>query len=121
MKVVSDRLGKGQLKMRSLATSIRDVYDASASVRGRVMPGSILEFDELDDVVNALDNALVSVRTIDLEVLEPSDRTAYQAARAGSPTGGVVRGLTPVRNNAVHHIDVVDPDLARAVCQTGPA
>lgn len=115
MKVAPDRLRKGRLKMRSLVTSIRDVYDASASVRGRVRPGGVLELDELDDVINALDNALVSVRTIDLEVLEPSDRTSYQAARAGSPAGGVVRGLTPMRNNAVHHVHVVDPDLARAV------
>ncbi len=115
MKVAPDRLRKGQLKMRSLVTSIRDLYDASASVRGCVHPGGILELDDLDDVINALDNALVSVRTTDLEVLEPSDKVAYQAARSGSPTGGVVRGLTPLRNNAVHHVDVVDPDLARAV------
>lgn len=40
MKVAPDRLRKGQLKMRSLVTSIRDVYDASASVRGRLYPGS---------------------------------------------------------------------------------
>lgn len=115
MKVASDRLRKGQLKMRSLATSIRDVYDASVSVRGCVQPGGVLELNDLDDVINALDNALISVRTIDREVLEPSNETAYQATRAGSPTGGVVRGLTPLRNNAVHHVDVVDPDLARAV------
>ncbi len=115
MKVAPDRLRKGQLKMRSLATSIRDLYDASATVRGRVHPDSTLELDELSDVINALDNALVSVRTIDLEVLESSHKTAYRAARADSPAGGVVRGLTPLRNNAVHHVDVVDPDLARAV------
>lgn len=115
MNVAPDRLRKGQLKMRGLATSIRHLYDACGSVRGSVHPGGILELDELDDVINALDNALVSVRTIDLEVLEPSDATAYRAARANSPTGGVVRGLTPLRNNAVHHVDVVDPDLARAV------
>ena len=115
MKLAPNRLRKGQLKMRSLATSIRDLYDASGSVRGGVNAGGILELNDLDDVINALDNALVSVRTIDLEVLDTSDETAYRAARAGSTTGEVVRGLTPVRNNAVHHVDVVDPDLARAV------
>lgn len=47
--------------------------------------GDILELKELDDVTDALDNALVPVRTIDLEVLEPSDKPAHQAARSGSP------------------------------------
>ena len=40
----------------------------------------------LGEVEDGLVADVVSVRTIDLEVLEPSD-TAYQAARSASPTG----------------------------------
>lgn len=100
--------------MRALASAIRRFSDECAQVDGRIERGATLELEHIDAAVNALDDALVAIRTLDLEILEGSDR-AYTAKRKASPRGMVVRALTGPRNSAVHHPDAVDPDLARAV------
>ncbi len=101
--------------MRALSDAITRFYTACTHVTGAIRPGHVLELDHIDAVANALDEALVAVRTIDLEVLEASDRHGYSVERKTSPTGTVVRALTAPRNSAVHHTEVIDPDVARAV------
>ena len=113
MDVTADLRRKGQLKLRGLISEIAEVHHACQSVAGQVVPGGNVEFEHIDHVVNALDHALVSIRTLDLEVFENSDATSYRAARERD--GHVVRGLTAPRNAAVHSGEVIDPDLARAV------
>lgn len=115
MQVTGDRLRKGQQKMRALADAIARFYSACSHATGRVCPDHFLEMDHIDHVVNALDDALVAIRTIDLEVLEASDPKGYLATRKASTKGVAVRALTAPRNNAVHHAEVIDPDLARAI------
>ena len=115
MRASSDRLRKGQQKMRALADAIERYYWACSHVKGRVCPDHLLEMDHIDPVVNALDEALVAIRTIDLEVLEASNRNEYLAMRGASAKGVVVRALTAPRNSAVHRAEVIDPDLARAI------
>jgi hypothetical protein len=115
VQVTSDRLRKGQQKMRALADAIARYASACSHATGRICPQHLLEMDHIDPVVNALDEALVAIRTTDLEVLEASDPFGYPATRRASPKGVVVRALTAPRNNAVHHTEVIDPDLARAI------
>ncbi|HCS59914.1 MAG TPA: hypothetical protein DIW46_00735 [Microbacterium sp.] len=69
----------------------------------------------MESLLNALDDALVAVRTLDKEIFAGSDAKAYVAARNSNPLGHTVRGLTAPRNNAVHGIVVVDPTITRAV------
>lgn len=115
MKVEHKRHRKGQLKMRGLADGIRRFYDACSSVRGAVARGATLELEHIDTVINALDCALVCVRTLDLDVFERSDPTEYHKLRSASAAGSTVLGLIAPRNMAVHHVDVIDPDIVRAV------
>lgn len=100
--------------MRALAERIRQFSDECRQIQGHVAPGATLEIDDLDRLINILDDALVAIRTLDTEVYQPSD-PGYETVRATDPQGQVVRALTPPRDSAVHHADVVDPDLARAV------
>jgi hypothetical protein len=115
VQATDDRLRKGQQKMRALADAIARFHVECSRATGHIRPGPALEMDHIDPVVNALDEALVAIRTIDLEVLQASDPTGYSALRKGSPTGVVVRALTAPRNNAVHDVEVIDPDLPRAI------
>jgi hypothetical protein len=101
--------------MRALADAIARFYAACAGVRGRLCPEHMLELDHIDTVANALDEALVAIRTIDLEVLDASDTAAYLALRKSSAHGSVVRAFTAPRNSAVHSAEVIDPDIARAI------
>lgn len=77
--------------------------------------GLTLEFDHLHNIVNIVDDALVAIRILDREVYEKSDSTTYLQLRASHPTGGVVRALVAPRNNAAHHMEIIEPDLHRAV------
>lgn len=115
MQVASARLRKGQLKMRALRDAIGRFDFACAHASGSVAPGPTLEMEHIDPVVNALDEALVAIRTLDLEVFNASDPAGYSTLRQGSASGTTVRGLTAPRNNAVHDSDVIDPDIARAI------
>lgn len=112
--VTPQRARKAQLKMRGLAEQIHRFSEECRTVRGSVRPGPTVEFEHLDAVINALDDALVAIRTLDREVFEPSD-AAYVSVRNGDPQGAVIRAMTPARDSAVHHADVIDPDLGRAV------
>ncbi len=113
MRVAQRLRRKGEFKMRSLVTEIREVHWACQTVRGRVTSGSEVEFDHIDGVLIALDHALVSIRTLDKEVFQKSHPPAYEQLR--STRGQVVRGLTAPRDAAVHSAEVVDPDIPRAV------
>lgn len=115
MKVAADRVRKGELKLRALVDEIRRFSHACRTIRGTLAPGSAVDIEHIDEVINAVDNALVAIRTLDLEVFEKSDPTAYRALRSTDPQGGVVRALTGPRNSAVHHPQVIDPDLDRVV------
>lgn len=101
--------------MFGLAREIRDLWAVCGNVVGRPIPGGQLEIENLDDVIVALDHVLVSVRTLDHEVFEASD-VNYRRVRddTTNPKGQVVRALTGPRNNAVHHADVVDPNVSSA-------
>ncbi len=116
VQIAVERVRKGSLKMYGLAIEIREVWDACGRVRGDLMPDAGLVLENLDDVVVALDHALVTIRTLDLEVFEASNCCAYRAARndPASRLGRTVQALTAPRNNAVHHADVVDPDVGSA-------
>lgn len=115
MQVTSDRMRKGQRKMRALASAIGRFNDECTRASGSVALGPALEMDHIDAAVNALDDALVAIRTLDQEIFECSDPSAYASVRDGARQGMVVRALTAPRNNAVHHAIAVDPDLARAI------
>lgn len=117
-EVAPERRRKAELKMRALAAAIRRFHTQAAQVHGAAVPGGILELEHIDPVINALDEALVAIRTLDLEVFEPSDENSYKALRESLPAGITVRGLTAPRNQAVHSSEVVDPDLERAVGPT---
>ncbi len=117
MQVLADRVPKGRRKMYALTSEIRDVWDACGRVMGHPLAGGQLDLESLDEVAVALEHALVSIRTLDLEVFEASDKATYLATRddLASRAGRTVRGLIAPRNNAVHHADVIDPDVTRAV------
>jgi hypothetical protein len=121
MKITPGRTRKAQLKMRGLGTDIRRFSDACTNVRGTVAPGPSVDIEdiEIDPVINAIDGALVTIRTLDLEVFQASDPKAYGALLDGLPEGRAVRALTAPRNNAVHHVDVIAPGLQRAVGPLG--
>jgi hypothetical protein len=116
VNVSSDRVRKGEVKMFALMRAIRDFWEACAAVPGRVVPGGQLEIDSLDGVIVALDHALVTIRTLDLEVFSASDESNYLLLRDGqsSREGTTVRALIAPRHNAVHHPDVIDPHIASA-------
>lgn len=104
--------------MRALAERIRRFSDECQRVEGRVIPGPTVEFEHLDPVINALDDALVVIRTLDREVFEPSS-SSYVSFRDSDPQGRVVHAMTAPRDSAVHQVDVVDPDLARGRSHRG--
>lgn len=115
MYVTTERLPKGQLKMTSLTAEIRTFWEACGSVPGRLAPGTGLELTSFDQVIISLDHALTTIRTLDLEVLQKSDPAEYLKLRTSDPQGQSVRALTGPRNNAVHGMDIVDPDIASAL------
>lgn len=70
----------GQPKMRALASAIKRSNNKCAWARGSIVFGPVLVMEHIDAVVNALDDALVAIRTLDYEIFEASDRTAYASA-----------------------------------------
>jgi hypothetical protein len=115
MQATQDRAAKGQRRMSGLVREIGEFWNACAEVVGHVAHGGDLHIDSLDDVANALDRALITIRTIDLEVLDASDPTAYRKLRETDLRGRAVRALVAPRNSAVHHPDAVDPDVDQAI------
>lgn len=113
--VSPDRQAKARQKMTALVDAIQRFHTARGKVQGKPIVGGSLEIEDLHTVLNAVDDALVAIRTLDLEVFTASDKTAYEAMLSKSPEGKVVRGLVGPRNNAVHGAEVVDPCVSRAV------
>ncbi|MGQ0680407.1 MAG: hypothetical protein ACT4OM_12260 [Actinomycetota bacterium] len=117
MKVSSDRTRKGRLKMRGLAISIRRFHDIAMTINAPTPWGDV---NRRIDLVNILDEALVTIRILDQEVFDPSDSKNYAGLRESSRVGQVVEGLIGPRNNAVHDYEVIDPDYWRMVGPYGP-
>jgi len=98
--------------MKKLISEIKELHTASQTISGSLCRDHGVELDNIDQVLFAIDHALVSIRTLD-KLLEDSDKTGYVSTR--NTAGEVVRGLTGPRNAAVHFDDIVEPDVKRAV------
>jgi hypothetical protein len=103
--------------MAGLGEEIRGLWNTLSRIEAAPVPGGRLDIseDSILDVLNWLRRALTSIRSLDHEVFTKSDKVGYEAARAADPRGVAVRGLTAPRNNAVHHPEVVDPGVDRAL------
>jgi hypothetical protein len=112
--IAQDWIAKGELLMEGLAEEIAALWQACQNVEGSAVPGGHLEIDSVNPVLNALRRPLTTIRTIELEAFKQSDQVAYEALQQ---TGDyhVLRGLVGPRNNAVHHPEVIDMDVSRAV------
>lgn len=106
--------GKATRKLRALSRATRRVWDESQLVRGTLCPQHGLEIDHLDEVANAIDDALVAIKTLQ-EIATGRDKARYDSHLGGDPSGRVLVGLHGPRNSAVHDIELFDPDLRRAV------
>lgn len=117
LAIAGDRVEKGRLLMAGLGEEIRGLWDTLSRIKGAPAPNGHLDLsgDSVIDVLNWLRRALTSIRSLDLEVFENSDQQPYLNARAADPRGMAVRGLTAPRNNAVHHPEVFDPGVDRAI------
>ncbi|MBB1512770.1 hypothetical protein H5399_09165 [Tessaracoccus sp. MC1627] len=115
--IAGDRVMKGRLLMAGLGEEIRALWDTFSRVEAWPAPNGHLDLnsDSILDVLNGLRRALTSIRSLDLEVFQNSNEQAYLAVRAADPRGLAVVGLTAPRNNAVHHPEVVDPGVDRAM------
>lgn len=115
--IAGDRMEKGRLLMAGLGEEIRGMWDTFSRIEAAPAPNGHLDLgsDSILDVLNWLRRALTSIRSLDLEVFQISNEQAYLAVRATDPRGLAVVGLTAPRNNAVHHPDVVDPGVDRAM------
>jgi hypothetical protein len=115
--IAGDRVQKGRLLMAGLGEEIRGLWDTLSRIEAAPAPNGHLDLssDSVFDVLNWLRRALSSIRSLDLEVFQASDEQAYLAARAADAKGLTVLGLTAPRNNAVHHPEVVDPGVDRAM------
>jgi len=117
IRITQERLDKGKLLMSGLAEEINGLWLCRSRAEGILVPGARLDItdESIQDLLNWLRRALTTIRSLDLEVYEESDRAAYRTARETDPRGVAVRGLTAPRNNAVHHPEVVDPGVDRAM------
>ncbi|MDD7961394.1 hypothetical protein [Microbacterium thalli] len=113
--VTPDRMRKAKQKMTALADAIGRFHVTRSKVGADLNSGSTLEIHNSDPLVNAIDDALVAIRTLDLEIFEASNSAVYVGKRGASSCGMTVRGLTAPRNTAVHGSEVIDPDIDRAV------
>ena len=115
--VAEDRVAKGRLLMAGLADEIRGLWDTLGRIEGAPAPNGSLNLSDnsIVDVLNWLRRALTSVRSLDLEVFQNSNERAYLTLRAADDRGMAVKGLIGPRNNAVHHPEVVDPGVDRAM------
>lgn len=113
--IAPDWIAKGELLMEGLAEEIAALWWACQHVEGAPVPGGgQLEIPNVNRVVNALRRPLSTIRTIELEAFKQSDEAAYRALQQTADYH-VLRGLIGPRNNAVHHPEVVDMDINRAV------
>ena len=110
---------KGALRMRALVEDINRYHDKCANFAGSVVQGATVEFEDFDLIINELDQALVAIRTLDKEVFHDSDRLAYEQLRDSTPGGEIVLAFSSLRDIATHRVDVVDPDIGRAVGPIG--
>lgn len=110
---------KGALRMSALVEDINRYHEKCANFAGSVVPGTTVEFEDFDSIINELDRALVAIRTLDKEVFQDSERLAYEQLRDSTPGGQVVLAFASLRDIATHRADVVDPDIGRAVGPIG--
>ncbi|WP_207555726.1 hypothetical protein [Intrasporangium flavum] len=115
--IAPDRVDKGRLLMAGLEQEIGGLWDTMNHMQGAPAPSGFLDLTDhsIQDLLNWLRRALTTIRSLDHEIFEKSDPATYQAARQVDPRGMTIRGLTAPRNNAVHHPEVVDPQVDRAL------
>jgi len=101
--------------MRDLVAGINRYAHACSTAQGIVQPPGHAGFEDLDAIVNDLDHCLYTIRVLDRDVFEASNRQAFSKLRTSSPEGGVVTALQAVRDAATHHKEVVDPNVVRAL------
>jgi hypothetical protein len=112
--IAPDWVTKGELLMEGLVEEIAALWHACQHVEGAPIPGGHLDIPSVNHVLNALRRPLTTIRTIELEAFKQSDQAAYEALQETAEYH-VLRGLIGPRNNAVHHPEVVDMDVTRAV------
>lgn len=115
--VAANRVDKGRLLMAGLEEEIRGLWDTQSRIEAiPVLEDRIDVTDQsLFQLHNWLRRALTTIRTLDHEIFFKSDEKAYTDLRQNDPRGITVRGLTGPRNNAVHHPEIIDPGIDRAI------
>jgi hypothetical protein len=104
---------KGQRAVRSLQAQIARAWVAATETETFLTPGGMQA--ECEAVAIEVGHALVSLRTVDKDVLHHSYGDAYLTAKAASDRGLVVDGLVLIRNSEVHLPVVVDPNPDRVI------
>lgn len=110
---------KTRLKMKGLADDIGRFWASSTAVPGALVREEGVRFDQVDDVINALDAALANIRVIEVTGFRGAYHgdwsKAYQEARASDRFGKAVAGVVGPRNVVIHAPDVVEPPARRVV------
>jgi hypothetical protein len=106
----------GRRKMHALQRQIHHVWMATTQTE------SSLHSVDAETVSIDLASALVTIRTLDLEVFGsefPGPRRgipgSYEKHRSGCREGRIVRGFTLIRNAEAHVRDVIDVDVIRMI------
>ena len=111
-----DRLRAGHRKMHALQRQIHHVWMATTQTE------TSLHSVDAETVSIDLASALVTIRTLDLEIFSrefPGPRMGvpglYEKHRNGCREGRIVRGVTLIRNAEAHVRDVIDVDVTRMI------
>lgn len=111
-----DRLRAGRRKMHALQRQIHRVWMATTQTE------TSLHSVDAETVSIDLASALVTIRTLDLEVFSgefPGPRRGipgpYEEHHNGCREGRIVRGFTLIRNAEAHVRDVIDVDVIRMI------
>lgn len=118
MRIAERLRRKGELKVRDLARCIGRYAFTCAHAEGITLSEQA-GFEDLDDIINDLDHCLYSIRVLERDVFEASNKQAYDKLRKTLPEGGVVTALRSLRDAATHHDAVIEPNLVRAVATFG--
>lgn len=73
--------------MRGLTADIRRLWDACSRVRASPVPGGALEIADLAEVMHCIDVTLATIRTLDTEIFEDSDKASYTTLKVKRTQG----------------------------------